>query len=290
MEVEKFNPKTSKVLVVYVIPERAFSYFSNPTPHKKFFRTLYRENIEFFFKHGEVNNDLIKTCFVINGNKKSLNLDFSNKNVIERENTYGDFAAYTHALETYGKNNFDFFIFINDTCRGPFLPDYLNKETSWQDLFLNKIDKEIKLVGPCWNWTNTKRKKGNLHIQSSCWATDKKGIEILTKWNVLKTNFYKELGPSDFLDKDFKDRYINWCEIGMSQVIKKNGYKIKPFMMSQYEFPQSQISSGDCQKIGAYYGSTIHPFDCMFIKTNRILNTDLKNISSWQNSKLEESC
>mgnify|MGYP001174877776 CR=1 FL=1 len=288
--IKRFDPKTSRVLITFVIPERAFTYFSQPTLHKKSYKHLYKENIEYFFNHGEINNDLTKTCFVINGKKDSLGIDFGEKNTLERENTYGDFAGFYHSIKSFGEDNFDFFIFINDTCRGPFLPDYIKSNTSWIDLFLDKIDKRVRLVGPCWNWTDTDRKKGHLHIQSACWGTDRLGIQMLLESRVLKADYNKELGLSNFTDKNFKRRYIHWCEIGMSKVIKDNGHKIKPFMMSQYEYPDIQIPSGDCQKPNKYYGSTIHPFDAMFLKTNRIYDINLQNICRWQDLKLKELC
>ena len=99
MKATPFSQKTSRVLITYVIPERAFAYFSQPTLHQKSFKYLYKENIEYFFNHGETNNDLIKTHFVINGRKDSLDIDFSGKNLLERENTYGDFAGYHHSIK-----------------------------------------------------------------------------------------------------------------------------------------------------------------------------------------------
>ena len=41
MKATPFSQKTSRVLITYVIPERAFAYFSQPTLHQKSFKYLY---------------------------------------------------------------------------------------------------------------------------------------------------------------------------------------------------------------------------------------------------------
>jgi hypothetical protein len=44
--------------------------------------------------------------------------------------------------------DYHFFIFMNSSVRGPFVPPYARGATRWQDLFFNRLNDHIKLVGP----------------------------------------------------------------------------------------------------------------------------------------------
>ena len=282
----KFKKSKSKTLICYVIAERSAEYFKDAGISDAMHRELYKENINFFINHGARNDDFFETVFICNGDTSFLDIDFKNFKVFHRENKDGDFAAWHYGVRQSGYRKFDFFIFLNDTCRGPFVPEYVPKEISWQEMFLSKIDDETKLVGPTWNFTNTKHKK-DLHVQSYAWGTDRKTLEMLARRHGFAESYTKWIGPCDFADKKWKCRYIHWAEIGVSKlVLDRQKKKIGCFMPSQYEFPEHQTIAGDCVKPNGYYGSTLHPFDVMFVKTNRINTLDLQNLTRWKNNKL----
>ncbi len=79
----------------------------------------------------------------------------SNALVLRVDDSGTDFGAYTDALEALGitveaqgwKLLYKYFIFINSSCRGPFLVPYASM-LHWTDPFTSKITAEVKLVGP----------------------------------------------------------------------------------------------------------------------------------------------
>jgi hypothetical protein len=98
----------------------------------------------------------LQLILVISGHFCSVDLPSAgNVRVLQVDNTGTDFDAFTDALEALGitveaqewKLLFKYFIFINSSCRGPFLPPYASKQ-HWTDPFTSKITAEVKLVGP----------------------------------------------------------------------------------------------------------------------------------------------
>ncbi len=98
----------------------------------------------------------LELVLVISGHLCSVDLpSASNVLVLHVDDSVTDFGVYTDALEAMGitieaqgwKLLFKYFIFINSSCRGPFLPSYASM-LHWTDPFTSKITAEVKLVGP----------------------------------------------------------------------------------------------------------------------------------------------
>lgn len=205
-----------------------------------------------------------------------------NVSVIQGHNKGYDFGAYKQSIDSVDKSKFDFFIFMNDTCRGPFIPDYIPSNTDWVNLFVKDIDETIKLVGPTWvntndfPWVRNKLKLPigkHSHIQSYCFGTDRTGVEILYRNKKFDT-----------IRKD-KWEIIRDHEIGCSQLLLSKGYKIKPFQLSQYNNKEHI----DITKPGHYFNTTLNPLEVMFIKTNRIDNQIISNYTSWLTNKYKKT-
>lgn len=252
-------------------------------PRKKIWP--YKGNLNFFLRKGLTTNEDHFFNIIINDPKSNIDIP-AQKNLkkIQRQNVGYDFGAYKHSINEAGIENFERFIFINDTCKGPFLPNYIPNNISWVDLFLKDIDENVKLVGPSWftqqknvlrNCTHSKKvirflwratKEGKRkHIQTYAFGTDKKGLELLIKNNIFKTEHLKKID------------IITQSEVKASQVILENNFEIKPFQLSQND----QQQHCDIMKPGKYFGTTPHPLEFMFIKTNRIKNKTINNYTSW---------
>ena len=228
-------------------------------------------NLNFFIKNGVFENDNVQYNFIINSNSISVNLpNYRNVNLIKSNNKGYDFGAYSESIDSVNTEDFDYFIFLNDTVRGPFVPRYLKR--IWYEDFVSLISDNIKLVGSTIN--RERIADIDKHVQSMAFGTDRVGIDLLIKNNILNKNFVEKV-----YNDGGKDELIVKFEVNMSGIIIKNGYQISSFM--QIENNSIEIPHGDIHYSNLYFGSTINPIECMFIKTNRINNRDIENYTYW---------
>jgi hypothetical protein len=230
-----------------------YSYFETKESQK---------NLYFFVKNGINLNDDIFYVFLINNHNCSVKIPYQkNIKLIYRDNIGHDFGSWKDGLEAINKT-FDYYIFINDTVRGPFLPRYIPKNISWYQMFCNLISEKVKLSGLTINYFPWGNKGGDLqHVQSMIFCTDKIGLEILNK-NIfnLTSNEYR-----DIYIKNRRDFIIRF-EIGISQQIIKNGFDIAALYVCDIE----KHKTGDIWYNNKYFGTTINPLETMFLKKNRV--------------------
>lgn len=229
-------------------------------------------NLDFFLKLGLTNSPEHHFNFVINslsGGEKIPVQD--NISIIKGHNKGYDFGGYKQSLESVNLKEFDCFIFINDTCRGPFLPDYIPSRT-WVDMIRHLIQDQIKLVGATWNFQGIEQARtDSLHIQSYFFATDLQGVNLLLDGSIFDT---MHKGKLDIIKQH---------EIGMSRLFLKSGFKIKPLQLSQYNGDKN----GDICYNQRYYGTTLNPLEVMFVKTNRLQTKIIDNYTKWKIQKAE---
>ena len=230
------------------------------------------ENLSFFIKNGIVFDKNVVYNFIIKSKKLSVNIPkYKNINIYKTENNGYDFGGYSNSLSRININDYDYFIFLNDTVRGPFLPRYVNN--SWYSLFVNLLNDNIKLVGSSINLASNET--FNKHIQSMCFATDIIGIKLL-----IKNKIFNEKENIKYLKEKGKWNYILKYEIGMSNVITKAGYNISALQLSNN---CKQIKHNDIHFENKYFNITLNPLEIMFIKTNRIKDSYVKNYTNWNN-------
>ena len=227
-------------------------------------------NLNFFIENGVYISNLVTFIIVIKGDILSVNIPkFKNVIVQKTSNEGYDFGGWSDGLKLVNLDNYDRFIFLNDTVRGPYLPSYLNKK-DWVKYFTRFLNSKIKLTGSTINCTKSIKIK-NDHIQSMSFATDKIGLNLLIKNNI----FNKKLCQDIF--NQSKWNFITQFEVRMSEVIMNEGYDIKSLQFFEQK--------GDIQYINNYKGTTVNPLEIMFIKTNRINDGILKNYTKWNMSK-----
>ena len=168
----------SKTLVIYNI----FSLGRNP---------------DFFMRNGVDDSPDVDYIFV--SNNKLIDYDstwlglWSRPNVeyYTRENTGYDYAAYSYALFKSKRGyrrileEYDFFIFINESVLGPLLPSWWNrqKDLHWTSLFTSLINDQVKLGG-----THINYYKGLPHVQGHMFVTDKIGLDIGIKNRIFENS------------------------------------------------------------------------------------------------------
>ena len=220
-------------------------------------------NLNFFVKNAVFVNSEIFYVFLINDHKCSIKIPHQdNIKIIYRNNIGHDFGAWKHGLDSIDQNMFNYFIFMNDTVLGPFLPRYIPAYINWHQMFCNLISEKVKLSGLSINYFPWGNKKENMqHVQSMIFCTDKIGLNILNK-NI----FHLTCDDYETIYNKNRKNYIIKFEIGMSQWIIKNGFKIAAL----YFCDINKHKIGDIWYNNKYFGSTVNPLEVMFIKKNRI--------------------
>ncbi|KAJ3293767.1 hypothetical protein HK104_004202 [Borealophlyctis nickersoniae] len=155
------DPDLNEDLIVYV-------YFEAPEQH---------DNLLFFLKHGlHAKADFV---FVINGEYDPVNITFpqaDNIRVLQRPNECMDLGTFPIAirnrwrdtphkkLKKYTRFFFSFFV----------IPPVWSNEC-WSDVFLNRINKEVKMVGLTYNCMFIP------HVQSMLLAMDHTSLRIISR-------------------------------------------------------------------------------------------------------------
>ncbi len=253
------NSNSDKIIIFYHYFEANQNYKDNLV---HFLSVAYSESYQF--------------VIVISG-KCTIELpQLENITYIFAENKNNDFGGYIYALSNLKNlNNYDYFIFINASVRGPFLSNHY--EGTWVELFTSKMKNDVHLVGATINilsdsspfYKKFKKKyafeEPYSHVQTTAYALSNEAIRHL-----LKIGFY------DVTEKLEKDDVICAYELRLSQEIKKNGWNMS-CLLAHYdtidyrEFHTDMNYSsknGNVLSEGHFFGRTAHPTEIVFIKTN----------------------
>lgn len=223
--------------------------------HCKVNSTREIENLRFLFDHGDMS---AVTMILVSNGSDVPNFVPQSIYTLKRENKGYDFEAWYHGLllaRTIRK--FDKFVFLNSSCKGPYLPRWFGvSNMHWTECFTRLIDDKTKLVGL------TVNNEGHgepafyaKHIQSMMWATDMIGIELLLENKILEDNNTRSW-----------DDTIVQKEIGMSTLFIEKGFNIVSLGMSDY----INNTHGDIHYNNKWFGDTLNPLETIFYKNNRL--------------------
>ncbi|QKF93546.1 rhamnan synthesis F protein [Fadolivirus algeromassiliense] len=248
---------------------------------------------KFFLDHGYYISDNVDFYICLNGqfdseiyNKRANELNLHNLYFYTRQNEGHDFGGWSYILNLTKDDKkiyeyYDYFILLNSTCLGPFIPMYCL--TNWIDIFINMITDKVKLVGPTIN-----HYYGKPHIQSYMLCMDRIGMKIGIEKGIFDGAVYKE-----------KMDYVFKKEIQFSLEILNAGYKIKS-LLKAYEhidftelvgirdkqFPFGNlINKTNCDVCMpySYYNMSLHPYEVVFLKSNRhIADNAMVNYAQFQ--------
>ncbi len=188
----------------------------------------------------------------------------SDNTIIIRRNNEGlDFGAFADGLHftrlddaSIGNRSF-FVFFMNDTVFGPTIPWWIKPKPRWSDVFESMLTDEVKLAGMTINvWF------GKPHVQSMLMVTDDIGLTCGLKAQV----FARRLD---------KGAVINVSEVGFSSAVLSNGFNIDcaAELLHGHDFRLKQcipLKWNDITFDGRYDGFSVHPFETIFSKTNRM--------------------
>jgi hypothetical protein len=240
---------------------------------------VYKNNLELFLRKG-----IYSECdyvFIVNG-KSTVDIpNVSNIRVLSKANEDYDFGAYNHALNNIQYDQYKYIIFMNTSVRGPFIPPYVRMK--WYEPFIDmlKDDKnKVKLVGTTINILSSPTQisrifenysgfsRPHTHVQTQFFAMDKECLDFLLSKDLFSSKCY-----NNFTD------IIVIKELMMSQLVLHNGWNINAIVAGynglDYRTLQNDVNfSGyghDPGFANTCFGRTIHPYECIFIKTNRNL-------------------
>ncbi len=246
---------------------------------------LYKENddtkinLDFFVKHGVTESDDITFKFLINDFVCTVPIpQYENISIIKKSNSF-DLSSYHVGLEPADIENFDYFIFMNSSCIGPFLPTFI--DGPWHQSMLTLLDHEVKLVGPVVEIPpddlGAKCIKNFNYIQPNdqhipfihtyMFATDKIGLAVLKGYGVFID------GEIDQLD------LIQKYERLISSAIINEGFKIKSLLLrfkrinlvDKKEWVSKKWSNKiTCPEVpNNYDGIDLNPLEIIFVKNLR---------------------
>lgn len=109
--------------------------------------------------------------FMIISNDKSNSFKHPhNAKVLFRDNIGYDFGGWSDALLTNNLyENYDYFIFVNSSVIGPFIPFYYKDK--WTDIYINELQNNVKLFGSTIN--TIQQPLTMAHVQSYIFSMDK---------------------------------------------------------------------------------------------------------------------
>ncbi len=255
----------NRVLIVYAYYEKTQQY---------------RDNLEYFLQktvYREPASSLNDYVIVVNGDSNISFARCDNLFVIHRENSCFDFGSWGIGLRLRTTKH-KYFIFLNGSVRGPFLPSYFHSD--WTSAFTVSLTNETPIVGLSVNCPDG---KGRLlpHIMTMFFVLSRMSLEL-----VLNASLF-----------DCADSYEEAVEREglLSTILFQNGFNLRTTQAKYWNvnwpavYHQFRVSPKDvvskvnnrgfttCEGIdldvfyenGWYSGMTAHPIEFGFFKTTR---------------------
>ncbi|KAI8966887.1 hypothetical protein F5Y11DRAFT_7714 [Daldinia sp. FL1419] len=243
-----------------------------------------RQNLAYFIEHGL--HDGADFVFILNGltNAGTLIPEMTNVRVIPRSDPCSDLGAHGEILlkdELWKK--YIYFIMMDSNIRGPFMPYW--SQGCWSDAFLNRLTKDVKLVGTA----ATCHPK--FHIEPSLWATDEIGM------NILLSPFLRPAKDSLSLHQRRLRNPISLCSndgakagiavsaltsAGYSVDALAAAYHITPNYAADCLLTSTSAASNLQPKQSAlhmqYYARNPHPYETIFIPANSDVDVPAVNL------------
>jgi len=240
----------------------------------------YRNNFLHFLSFGVLTQ--LDYIFVISGNYTVDLPKLPNVHYVCTQPKKSDFGGYAQLIND-GLNikHYQNIFFINSSVRGPFIPSY--HQQPWYEGFLNLMQGDVGIVGTsiC---TLRSDFRHSINYQSRFGGTPPYS-HVQTMVYVLRREVLSQLIADGFYQEDrdkTKTQAIENYEIHLSQIVLKLGWNLKclipEFNDIDYRLPHTSPNPtstiGDPNEVLGYFGRSVHPYEVVFVKTNRDLYTE----------------
>ena len=240
----------------------------------------YRDNLLHFLIFGICKE--LDYIFVISG-EHNIDLPIlENIRYVFNEPKRSDFGGYAELINIgLDIGPYQHVFFINSSVRGPFIPAY--KIQPWYEIFLGQMKEDVGMVGSSIcilkdnfrHSVNYQARFGGTppysHVQTMAYALRQ---SVLTE--LIAQGFYRD-------NRDVtKTLAIEDYEIHLSQLVLKQGWNLRCLLpeLNQIDYrlphvnPNPTSTVGDPNEVLGYFGRSVHPYEILFIKTNRHLYTE----------------
>ena len=238
------------------------------------------DNLLYFLRTGVSQHARVSYLFLVNGNSSVQFPSFPNVEVVFRENTCLDIGTWGQFVKRRA-GDFLYFIVMNTSLRGPFLPFYWNPDLHWSVAFTQFLDERTKLVGLSINCPDGAGRK-YINVQSMILAFDRSTINLWNSFHIL-----------DFAP-DVTAAYRQ--ESDLTRVLLENGHGVEVMQrllhVSNWSAYHSVHKSAKIPRSGGYdfcedvdldiffkpnwYGDSMpYGTEFIFLKTNRLIFDDL---------------
>jgi hypothetical protein len=254
---------------------------------------LYKNNLLYFLNNALLDN--IDYYFIINGNSTVVFPKKNNIKIINRENIGYDFGAYSYAITNIIPHNYDYYIFLNATVKGP----YLTNNKNWLDTFLELFTNNVKLVGTSVCFTETEKVKKTYNIDNIYFVQSMFFIINKELFNYLiDNNFFND---EQLLNKEtVLEKIVINKEIKLSYLTYKSGGNINCYLSKYRNLDFKTLDhdinptsfNGDPYFPNRYWCSTIMPNDVIFYKNKRMIEDilTLKNELELDEERINNIC
>lgn len=241
--------------------------------------TEYENNLMFFLRHGPAENDGCHYVFILQKSEgvklpDITNMVPSNSQIEYHNNECYDWGTVGWLIDS-GRvdiSAYKYFLFLNSSVRGPFVPTYSQGTKRWHEHMTSRITNEVKVVGATINceaayWENKLDGKArkNPHVQSYAMATDQ---EVMKLW--------RDDGKVFACWKTMWEVIWNG-EVGSSKVALDAGYNLESFMTRYRGIDWTLQANWQCNAatnpyVDMHYdGISFNPYEVMFVKVKGIL-------------------
>lgn len=206
--------------------------------------------------------------------------------VLRRPNRGADMGAHGHAirwLRNHRKGVYQYFIFLNSSLRGPFMPGWTPRSVHFTDLLVNPMqqDKALKLIGPylaC--MPNEHAELGTVEgpeLETAFICLDQESLDWALKGGVFGTY-------------DTKREMAVKTEGRLTAIVREKGGRLET-LLTRYKRgidwldPQHWMCNDRRMpsRRGALSGGvTVSPFEVLFLKVNWCVRaTEVAQLSKW---------
>lgn len=261
------NRRRDATLVIYV-------YNAADTEHTR--------NFAFFLRYGISEDGVAYRIIVTKGPGVK---DFprlptlpANAQYLRTEQCTGTWGAIDAVMGLLSVPDYQYFVVVDSSVRGPFLPPYLASSSSlnededvntplhWTEAFTNKIKDHVKLVGSTIscegapvNGNAAAEWRGNPAVSAHAWATDATGWALLTSQH----------GVFRCHSNPWEQRYH--ADVGASLAILKAGWTLDTLLTRYQGVDWTAASAWQCnQRVRPDYehhydGISVTPYETVFV-------------------------